>query len=130
MWKILSKFPQYLKATLPFRISPNQSAYVDGRFIIEGGRLISDLLLERSDTLKLDSLLAAIDNQKAFGFVSHSFLISALGRYGFGNRLVKWMKILLKNQGSCVINGGNTIKYFKLKKGLGQGDQYLLTYLF
>ena len=80
--------------------------------------------------MKLDSLLAAIDNQKAFGFVSHSFLISALGRYGFGNRLVKWMKILLKNQGSCVINGGNTIKYFKLKKGLVQGDQYLLTYLF
>lgn len=115
MWKILSKFAQRLKATLPFRISPNQSAYVDGRFISEGGRLISDLL-ERSDKLKLDSLLAAIDNQKAFDFVSRSFLISALGRYGFGNRFVKWMKILLKNQGSCVINGGNILSTLNLKK--------------
>ena len=129
MWKILSKFAQRLKATLLFRISPNHSAYVDGRFISEGGRLISDLL-ERSDTVKLDSLLAAIDNQKALDFVSYSFLISALERYGFGNRFVKWMKILVKNQGSCVINGGNTIKYFKLEKSLGQGDQYLLTCLF
>ena len=52
--KILSKvMAQCVKKTLPFLISANQSAYVDGRFISEGGRVISDLL-EISDTLKLD----------------------------------------------------------------------------
>ena len=52
--KILSKvMAQRVKKTLPFLISSNQSAYVDGRFISEGGRVISDLL-EISDTLKLD----------------------------------------------------------------------------
>ena len=52
--KILSKvMAQRVKKTLPFLISANQSAYVDGRFISEGGRVISDLL-EISDTLKLD----------------------------------------------------------------------------
>ena len=87
---------QRLKKTLPFLISADQSAYVDGRFISEGGRLISDLL-EVSDTVKLDGLLATIDIQKAFDSVDHSFLISTLERYGFGNRFVKWVKALLKN---------------------------------
>ena len=66
---------QRLKKTLPFLISTNQSAYVYGRFITEGGRLISDLL-EISDMLKLDGLLAIIDIQKVFDSVDHSFLIS------------------------------------------------------
>ena len=101
--------------------SANQSAYVDGRFISGSGRLISDLL-EISDTLKLDGLLATIDIQKAFDSVDHAFKISTLERYGFGNRFVTWVNILLKNQESCIINGGNTTKYFKLEKGTRQGD--------
>ena len=49
--KIISKVMAHrLKKTLSFLVSANQSVYVDGRFISEGGRLISDLL-EVSDTL-------------------------------------------------------------------------------
>ena len=109
-----------LKETLPFLISADQSAYVDGRFISEGCRLISDLL-EVSDTLKLYGLLATIDIQKAFDSVHHSFLIFTLERYGFGNRFLKWVKMLLKNQESCMINRGKTTKYFKLEEGTRQG---------
>ena len=29
---------------------------------------------------------------------------------------VKWVKILLKNQESCIINDGSTTKYFKPEK--------------
>ena len=120
--KSLSKtLIQRLKKTFSFLISANQSAYVDGRFISKDGKLISDLL-EISDTLKLDGLLATIDIQKAFDSVDHAFKISTLERYGFGNRFVRWVKILLKNQESCIINGGNTTKYFKLEKGTRQGD--------
>ena len=87
--KILSKvLAQCLKKTLPFLISKNQFAYVDGRFISESGRLISDLL-EISDALKLDGLLPTIDIQKAFDSADHAFLISTLERYGFGNRFVR-----------------------------------------
>ena len=63
--KIRSKaLVQRLKRIHPFLISANQSAYVDRRFISEGGRLISDLL-EISDTLKLDGLLKTVDIQKS-----------------------------------------------------------------
>ena len=76
--KTLSKaLAQHLKKTLPFLISAIQSAYVDGRCISERGRFISDLL-EISDTLKLDELLATTDIQKAFDSVDHAFIISTL----------------------------------------------------
>ena len=32
------------------------------------------------------------------------------------------MEILLKNQESCIINGGITSKYFRLEGGTEQGD--------
>ena len=87
---------QRLRKTIPFLLSSNQSAYVDARLISVRGRLIFDLL-EISDTLKFNCLLAKIDIQKAFDSVGHLFLISILERYGFSDRFITWMKILLKN---------------------------------
>ena len=43
--------------------------------------------------------------------------------------LVDWIKVLLKNQESCVINRGHATKYFKLEKGARQGDP-ISAYLF
>ena len=83
---------KHLKKTVPFLISANQSAYGDGQFISERGRVISDLL-EISDTLKSDSLLATIDIPKALGSFDNSFPNSTLDSYGFCNRFIKWMKI-------------------------------------
>ena len=54
--------------------------------------------------------------------MNHVFLIAALKKYGFGDNFTDWIKILLNNQESCVINGGHTTKYFKLKRGARQGD--------
>ena len=127
--KILSKLmAQRLKKTLPFLISTNQSVYADGWFISEGVTLICDLL-EITDTLKLEGLLATIDILKAFDSFDRLFLISTLERHGFGNRFLKLVKTLLKNQTSCIINRGNTTKYFKFDKGTRQGDP-LSGYLF
>ena len=35
---------------------------------------------------------------------------------------ILWVKILLRDQESCVINGGTTTKYFPLGRGARQGD--------
>ena len=70
-----------------------------------------------------------MDIQKAFDSVNHLFLITALKKFGFGKEFIKWIQILLKNQESCIINGGTTTKYFKLQKGTRQGDP-ISAYLF
>ena len=35
---------------------------------------------------------------------------------------LKWIQILVKNQESCVVNGGITTKVFSLDRGARQGD--------
>ena len=98
----------------PSLISDNQSAYVDERFISQGGRLIADVL-QTTDVLKLSGMLVTIDIQKAFDSVNHKFLTLAIKRYGFGKMFIKRIKTLLNNQESCVINGGFTTKYLQQK---------------
>ena len=97
-------------------ISPNQNAYVKNRCISEGGRLIYDLL-EMSEVLNKEGFLVTIDIEKAFDFVNHHFLSAILEKIGFGTEFIEWIKVLLNNQESCVINGGKTAKYFKLERG-------------
>ena len=63
-----------------------------------------------------------MDIEKAFDSLNHNFLISTLEKYGFGKKFILWVKILLRDQESCVINGGTTTKYFSLERGARQGD--------
>ena len=104
-----------LRKVISHLINENQIAYLQNIFISEGGRLISDIL-EITDLLQTEGILLAVDIEKAFDSINHLFLISVLEKYGFKSNFIKWIKILLKNQESCVINGGKTTKYFNLSK--------------
>ena len=120
--KLISKaLAEHLKNVLPEIISQNQNAYVKNRCISEGGRLISDLR-EMSEVLNKKGFLVTIDIEKAFDSVNHHFLIAILEKIGFGTEFIEWIKVLLNNQESCVINGGKTLKYFKLERETRQGD--------
>ena len=121
--KIFSKaLAAKLKSVLPSLITSQQTAYVQNRYIGEGGRLISDIL-DLSDKLNVDGYLVAVDSH------DHEFLLVVLKKIDFGNSSIDWIKILLTNQESCVINGGSTTSYFKLEKGARQGDP-ISAYLF
>ena len=70
----------------------------------------------------MDGFLVAMDIEKAFDSLDHDFLILTLEKYGFGKNFILWVKILLRDQESCVINGGTTTKYFSLGRGACQDD--------
>ena len=114
--KLISKsLANRLQDVMPNLVSENQSAYVNNRFISKGGRLFSDIL-EITDSLQIDGLLMIIDTEKPLTLPIIFSLISVLKRYGFGDDFIKWIKTLLKNQESCVLNGGKTNCYFKLER--------------
>ena len=117
-----------LKNVLPSLISSDQTASLKERFISEGGRLISDVL-EICDKLQIKGFLMTVDIEKAFDSINHCFLIKVLEKYGFEKDFIKWIKILLQNHESCIINRGTTTNYFKLEKGTRQGDP-ISAYLF
>ena len=91
------------------------------RYISESGRLIYDVI-EAASILNKKGFLVTVDIEKAFDSVDHSFLLAVLQKYGFGERFLKWIQILIKNQESCVVNGGITTKFFSLDRGARQGD--------
>ena len=120
--KIVSKvLLTRIKNALLFQISSNQTAYVKNRFTSESGRVISDIS-ELSNTLALEGFSVTVDIEKAFDSVNHCFLLQILQKFGFGIDFVNWIKTILINQESWIINGGKTTRYFKLKRGARQGD--------
>ena len=63
-----------------------------------------------SEGLNKEGLLVTIDIEKVFDSVNHNFLVAILKKLGFGTEFIEWIKVLLNNQESCVINGGKTSK--------------------
>ena len=59
---------------------------------------------------KLEVFLVTMDIEKAFDSLDHNLLISTLEKYGFGKHFILWVKILLRDQESCLFNGGTTTK--------------------
>ena len=100
----------------PKKISPNQIVYVKNRCISKEGGLISDLLGMR-EVLNKEVCLVTVDIEKPFDSVNHLFQIAILEKIGFRTELIEWIKVLLNNQESRVINRGKTSKYFKLERG-------------
>ena len=89
-YKIISKaLASRLKKVLPNLISPQQTAYVKNRFIGESGRLIADVI-EITDILNKEGFLVTMDMEKAFNSLDHTFLISVLKKFGFGNNFVNF----------------------------------------
>ena len=127
--KIASKALSFrLKQILPNLINFDQTAYVKGRFIGESIRLIDDILYH-TEQENIDGVLFAADIEKAFDFAEHNFIFASLKRFGFGDEFIKWIRTLLFNVSSCVMNNGFSKGYFSIERGTRQGDP-LSAYIF
>ena len=55
-----------------------------------------------------------VDIENSFDSINHCFLIKVLEKFGFEKDFIKWIKILIQNQESRIVNGRTTTNYFKL----------------
>ena len=117
-----------LKKVIGTLISIDQTTYVPGRFIGESVRLAFDLN-EYTDIHNLHGYLVTIAIVKAFDSVDHKYLCAVLQKLGFGKNFIKWVKLILNKQESCVMNNSTSTGYFTLSSGTRQGDP-ISAYLF
>ena len=102
-------------------VDSQQTAFVKGRYIGEGIRLISDLM-HYTEEEDLMGIILALDLTKAFDSLSHMFILNCLEAFNFGPSFIQWVRTLHINISSCVLVNGFTTGYFPVARGVRQGD--------
>ena len=119
--KIISKVLETrLKKIICKLVTQDQTAYIPGKYIGESVRLISDIL-EYTDSENCEGYMFAADI-KAFDSLEHNFIFAVLEKMGLRSEVIQWVRTLLNDQQSCVMNNGTTTGYFNLNRGTRQGD--------
>ena len=113
---------------IPKLVDITQSAYVKGRLMGDSVRTLVDVI-EYCQINNQNGIMMMVDFTKAFDSLEWPFLFKTLKHMNFGKSFFKWIKVLYNNVESCIINYGTTSKYFKLNRGVRQGDP-LSAYLF
>ena len=72
---------------------------------------------------KVRGALLSLDISKAFDTLGHTFLNSVSVFFNFGERFVRWIRVLATNRTACIILGENRVsRNFILERGNAQGD--------
>jgi len=127
--KLLSKaYADRLKEVMPSLVHPNQVAYVKNRFIGEGIRTI-DETMHYTKMKNIEAYAVAIDFEKAFDSVDWNYMWEALEAYNIPQSFIDMIKLIYNDIESCVANNGTSTRYFKIGRGVRQGDP-IAAYLF
>jgi hypothetical protein len=102
-------------------VSNNQNAFITGRSLHDNFVLVrqSAKLLHH---LGAPRILLKLDLAKAFDSLSWPFLFEALRHYGFGDRFLEWLSILLSSASTRVLLNGEPGPPVWHRRGLRQGD--------
>ncbi|KAJ0578963.1 putative RNA-directed DNA polymerase [Helianthus annuus] len=120
--KVVSKvLANRLKKVLGTVISDNQSAFLSGKFILDGPLIINEAIswLKKS---KRKAFLFKLDFEKAYDNVNWGFLISIMTQMGFPWLWCDWVHGLLSAARAAVLVNGSPTFDFQCLKGMRQGD--------
>ena len=117
-----------MKTVLDKLISKDQSGFISGCYIIENTRVVYDLM-QLAEEKNISGLLFLVDFEKAFDFVSWSFVHKVLNFFNFGPSVRSRISVLFQNSSLRVSQGGNFSSPFRVQRGCKQGDPISL-YIF
>ena len=114
-YKILSKaLAKRMEQYLPKLIHSDQTGFVNGRYIGQNIRLLSDIM-DFLDSKKCQGIFQFVDT------LEWSFISKTLEAFNFGNNFKKWFNVLYNSVQSSVVNGGFMTNYFEITRGVRQG---------
>ncbi|KAJ0877929.1 putative RNA-directed DNA polymerase [Helianthus annuus] len=120
--KVISKvLANRLKKVMGNIIHETQSAFLSGRFILDGPLIINEVYAWAKKTGK-EIFFFKIDFEKAYDNVNWGFLISVMKQMNFPNRWCNWIEGVLGSARSSVLVNGSPTFEFSCEKGIRQGD--------
>lgn len=109
LYKVIAKvLASRLCKVISSIISPNQTAFIVGRQILDGV-VIANEVINFAKKFGLELLLFKVDFAKAFDSVCWNFLDDVMDQMGFGGKWRSWIKgHLSSTRVSVLINGSPT----------------------
>lgn len=120
-YKILSKcLANRLKKYVHTIVHKDQTYCIPNRSIMDNLFLVRDIL-DICKTFNLGVGLVALDQEKAFDRVDHSYLFNLLKVFGFGESFLNWIQLLYAGASCMVKVGGGLSKPISVQRGIRQG---------
>ncbi|XP_071729377.1 uncharacterized protein [Rutidosis leptorrhynchoides] len=109
-------------------IGVEQSAFLKGRFILDGV-LVANEMIDDLKKKKKKCMIFKVDFEKAFDSINWEFLFKVMERVGFDLKWRRWIRACLSSASVSVLVNGSPTDEFRLHRGIKQGDP-LSPYLF
>ena len=122
IYKIITKvLSGRLKKVLPMIIDECQSAFLSNRGLMDSVVMANEVLegIRRNCRSRV---CFEVDFEKAYDSVRWSFLYDMLGRMGFHDKWIQWIKGCLVLSFVSVLVNGSPTEEFRPTRGLRQGD--------
>ena len=102
-------------------VERTQTGFIRGRHIGENIRLMQDIIEYCNDD-QLSGLLLSLDFANAFDRLNHDYIIHTLRAFNFGESLISWVNLLLRNVELTVMNNGYTSRWIPVQRSALQGS--------
>lgn len=121
MYKIVAKLlANILKKVMPFIIDEGQSAFIEGRHLLQSPNEVVD----EARRSQKPCLVFKVDYEKAYDLVSWDFLVYMLRRMSFCAKWIQWIVGCLKSSFVSVLVYGSPWAEFSPQRGLQQGQRH------
>jgi len=110
-----------LKSVIGSVVDDVQSAYIEGRNILDGP-LIMNEIVSWAKRCNKKPFLFKVDFEKAFDSISWSYLESVMEQMNFGSKWRKWIMGCLSSARASVLVNSFATDEFPITRGVRQGD--------